>query len=453
MSNAMRWPGAVVLAHGRSPSVAFEPAVLEGASPEITKRVRTVIERRVQWAEHLMGDFVARTVFSGVDANRARRYLWTDAFAVFALSALYCRTREVHYADWTRALIDSVHHVLGRFRPDDLRSGWISGLAEAEGERHPTVGGLRIGKPLPERRSDERADEQLEWERDGQYFHYLTKWMHALDRAAVVLGERRYLEWAIELARAAHRGFVHRPVGSSTTRMYWKMSTDLSRPTVPSMGQLDPLDGLVTFGRLQSARCDDGIDLGGAITELHGMCDGIDCWATTDPLGIGGLLTDAGGLVEMMAAGHRGLDGLLDRILTDLERSLEALAVDGSLALPIDSRLAFRELGLAIGLRSLDSTRAVISANRERFGRPRAAAGVIERLARLSRFSPLAERIEATWLAPAAQRVRSWTAHEDINAVMLATCLVPGVYLLPAGVEANRPPVGGTTCICKENSR
>jgi hypothetical protein len=34
---------------------------------------------------------------------------------------------------------------------------------------------LRIGKQLAERRPGERFDERLEWERDGQYFHYLTR--------------------------------------------------------------------------------------------------------------------------------------------------------------------------------------------------------------------------------------------------------------------------------------
>ncbi len=47
-------------------------------------------------------------------------------------------------------------------RPDDSRRGWISGLGEAEGERHPTLGGLRIGKELPERRAGEPFDERLD---------------------------------------------------------------------------------------------------------------------------------------------------------------------------------------------------------------------------------------------------------------------------------------------------
>jgi len=45
--------------------------------------------------------------------------------------------------------------VLGRHRDDDTRSGWISGLDDEKGKQHPTFGGLRIGKPLNERKPNE----------------------------------------------------------------------------------------------------------------------------------------------------------------------------------------------------------------------------------------------------------------------------------------------------------
>src|SRR5216684_2205383 len=57
-------------------------------------------------------------------------------------------------------------------------------------------GGLRIGKKLPERSAGEPFDEQLEWDRDGQYFHYLTKWMHALDQVARSTKQPRFNLWA-----------------------------------------------------------------------------------------------------------------------------------------------------------------------------------------------------------------------------------------------------------------
>ena len=42
---------------------------------------------------------------------------------------------------------------------------------------------------------------------------------------------------------------------------------------------------------------------------------------------------------------------------------------------------------------------------------------------------PLKDTIERFWSEPAHQHVQSWTAHEDINAVMLATSLAPHGYL------------------------
>jgi hypothetical protein len=56
---------------------------------------------------------------------------------------------------------------------------------------------------INERGPDDFYDERLEWERDGQHFHYLTKWMHALCRASVLSGESKYCHWAFELAQAA----------------------------------------------------------------------------------------------------------------------------------------------------------------------------------------------------------------------------------------------------------
>jgi hypothetical protein len=97
------------------------------------------------------------------------------------------------------------------------------------------------------------VDERLEWDRDGQYYHYLTKWMHALNRAGRVTGASIYTAWAIELAKTAHAGFTYVPPTSSEKRMYWKMSIDLSYPVVRSMGHHDPLDGFITYTALQAA--------------------------------------------------------------------------------------------------------------------------------------------------------------------------------------------------------
>ena len=129
-----------------------------------------------------------------------RRYLWTDAFAVCNFLELFGRTSDQQYLRCAEELIYQVHSVLGRYRADAKRHGWISGLNEESGRRHPTAGGLRIGKPLRERDVTEPFDENLEWDRDGQYFHYLTKWMHALCQAAFLVGDAS--RWAVELGSA-----------------------------------------------------------------------------------------------------------------------------------------------------------------------------------------------------------------------------------------------------------
>jgi hypothetical protein len=142
-------------------------------------------------AAQLMSGFASRTGLYPESQKEQRRYLWTDAFAVCNFIDLFVRTGNKFYRQCATDLIVQVHHRLGRYRADDSRHGWISGLDEAAGKRHPTMGGLRIGKPLRERQASESVDERLEWDRDGQYFHYLTKWMHALCRAALITGLRR----------------------------------------------------------------------------------------------------------------------------------------------------------------------------------------------------------------------------------------------------------------------
>jgi hypothetical protein len=395
-------------------------------------------------AKALMDEYAEATGVVG--AASPRRYLWTDAFGVCTLLGLAAETGTAEYESRARILIDQVHRTLGRHREDDARSGWISGLSETEGERHPTRGGLRIGKRLPERGPGEPFEEGLEWERDGQYFHYLTRWMHALHCAWAHLREEPYLRWARELAETAHGGFV-RDVPGMGRRMVWKMSIDLSRPLVSSMGQHDPLDGLITYLELETAsgteetasgtdgsrgRGGGGVDLRPCVAEAERMC--VDAaWATPDPLGIGGLLTDAGRLGSMIAERNLGERRLMEipprrffgRLLEEGEKSLDLFRRSFSPRAPAERRLAFRELGLSIGLHTLEHA-AGLSAGDPELGRARAIA---------DRHSDLALEIETFWSEPASRRAGTWRDHEDINTVMLATALTPGGYvdLFPGG--------------------
>lgn len=339
-------------------------------------------------AAQLMASYAERTGISGGAASK--RYLWTDAFAV-------CNFLGLGEHDRALALVDRVHHELGRHRTDDTRRGWISGLSEAEGEAHPTLGGLRIGKPLRERGVGDRFDEQLEWDRDGQYFHYLTKWMHALHQAACATANVQLLTWARELADAAHRRFTH-----GSRQMYWKMSIDLKRPQVASMGHHDPLDGYVTCLELAVGGGASGPDLRGAIADFRAMIDD-SALATDDPLGIGGLLVDAYRLAQLDRD-----RGLRDAILGAAHAGLAHYVQQRDLARPASHRLAFRELGLAIGLSAMELMRA-------------------EPLDLLLRVR---DGIVAFWSASEHRESQTYRDHQDINDVMLATALEPRAFLV-----------------------
>jgi len=370
--------------------------------------------------------FAARTGLTGQGPER--RYLWTDAFAVCNYLGLAQATGQSQYSELALKLVDRVHHGLGKHRPDDRRTGWISGLDAQRAEAHPTRGGLRIGKDLPERKPDEPMDDELEWDRDGQYFHYLTQWMHALDQVTRSTGQPVFNLWGRELAETAHRAFVYPVGGAGRRRMYWKMSIDLSYPLVRSMGQHDALDGYVACSQLRAtasgvrgavgppALDDVAADFGSMIDR-----DGLQ---TTDPLGLGGLLWDAHGLAQLADQGAPVDVGLKDKMLEAALDGLEGYARQGHLDESAERRLAFRELGLAIGLRAVAAMRQLATGDGER---SRAGRALLEKL---GAYEPLGARITAFWLEPEHQEASSWTKHRDINEVMLATALAPDGFLL-----------------------
>lgn len=315
----------------------------------------------------MLDDFALRTGLTG--AVQPRRYLWTDAFAVMTWVGLHEVTPEHRYLDLASRLVAQVHEVLG-----------VSGDAQ-----HPVSRGLRIGKRLRERAPNEPYDAQREWDRDGQYFHYLTKWLHALRRMATVTGEQRYTRWALELAQTAHRAFVH-PQG-----IYWKMSIDLSRPQVRTMGAHDPLDGLVQFASLGLER---------EARELAAMCAGRD-FATDDALGAGGLIVDALRLARLGA----GFAPIVARVVRDVTSSIPAAAA--AIRGPAARRLPFRELGFTLGLRAL------------------APLGEHADVTSLRPLVAMAEKLEDFWREAENQNAPTWREHRDINAVSLAASMAP----------------------------
>jgi len=372
----------------------------------------------VEQAADLMHRFMDRTGLTS--SHPPRRYLWTDAFAVCNLLELGRLTGDDRYRALALDLVDQVHHTLGRHRADDSRTGWISGLDARTAEAHPTAGGLRIGKPRPERGPGEPLDNRHEWDRDGQYFHYLTKWMHALDQLSRATGEPRWNGWARELARVAERAFGYRPP-SGGRRLRWKMSIDLSRPLVPSSGQHDPLDGLVTAIQLDATavRLGGEPELGEVVAALGAMIDPHGL-ATGDPLGLGGLLADARRIAQLMRRGAwPSGDRLLAAVIDAVVDGLDHLEPGPARA---ENRLAFRELGLAIGLAGIDGLRADVAALD-------LGAGVHAGLQALARQAPIGAALLAFWSQPEPRASRTWHEHVDIDDVMLATSLIPAGVL------------------------
>lgn len=163
----------------------------------------------------------------GAGGHRGR-YLWTDAFGVVNFISLYGETSSSKYLALARRLVQTVHDVLGKTRDGSDR---LPGATDDE----PLKGGLRIGK------MDETGSDG-----DGQYHHYLTLWMFALNRLSLATKDSSYNDLAIQLAQAIHPKFVSSG-DQGKLRMVWKVSMDMQNVLVPSEGHLDAATGSVIY--------------------------------------------------------------------------------------------------------------------------------------------------------------------------------------------------------------
>jgi len=96
------------------------------------------------------------------------------------------------------------------------------------------------------------------------------------------------------------------------------------------------------------------------------------------------------------------------------------------LSRPASHRLAFRELGLAIGLRALPIIADAITKDGSGFGSRPALRRNVDLLLPYESFS---EKIASFWIPQAQHHDASWQAHQNINDVMLATALMPDMFL------------------------
>ncbi|KAI0844851.1 hypothetical protein F5Y00DRAFT_273526 [Daldinia vernicosa] len=170
----------------------------------------------------------------GAGGHRGR-YLWTDAFGVINFITLSHEKDGIQsqklYLGLARRLADKVHSVLGRTRDGTSR---LRGATDEE----PLKGGLRIGK------LDAEGPDG-----DGQYHHYLTLWMFALNRLALATEEPHWNDLAVQLAKAIHPHFMTKKGGQES--MVWKISMDMRHVLVDSKGNLDDVDGLAVYQLLQ----------------------------------------------------------------------------------------------------------------------------------------------------------------------------------------------------------
>ncbi len=361
----------------------------------------------------LINDYLLRTGVTGSEGNPKHRYLWTDAFAVQACFALSYEPEGKKYRSYALNLIDLVHHALGQYRHDDPRPGWISGMSPDEGKNHPTAGGLRIGKKLTEKKNGEPFNQSMEWERDGQYFHYLTRWFNSLLQAYKETGEKKYARWAAELIKTSER-FISRSQG--LPGISWKMNTDLSRPVVESMGAHDPLEGLVCVINAIEAAPESVIYLDSLKQDFQDLCQDMS-WFTTDALGIGSLLMNTA-IASELSLNRKPLPPNIRPayLFAESLAGIDAYSIlEFNRLKPADIRLPFRECGLSLGFRVLYGIRDRHQSLDVDFNE-------------LGKFLYLVEDIENFWCNPDNQKSQTWLAHRDINEVTLGSSILARFY-------------------------
>jgi len=276
----------------------------------------------------------------GAGGHRGR-YLWTDAFGLVNFLTLHRETHDPTYLVLARRLAGAVHETLGRARTGGSDGGPAPRLLGAT-EAEPLAGGLRIGK--------EHADE------DGQYHHYLTLWMFALDRLANAVGGadgEQYSRLAVQLARAIHPHFV---LGTKDgpRRMVWKVSTDMRTVLVPSEGHLDAATGYVVYRLLQNTAVERlGWAAKGAQEAAPPLAAEIEDYhqlmsregkltASRDPLDLG-----MGLWMCHLFKGEEWARRLGDE---GVRKAGSMLGPKGVMALEPSRRLAFREFGTCMGV-------------------------------------------------------------------------------------------------------
>jgi len=204
------------------------------------------------------------------------------------------------------------------------------------------------------------------------------------------------------------------------------MDISLERVLVPTQGLHDPLDALVTYFELSAgSKRRSEHKLTREIQETRAMV-AVSPLQTRDELGVGALLTSLYRLsLGIKHSNDHHQEGIiLARLIATSNTSLHAYMGINRLEETANSRLAFRELGLAIGLKALELTSNLQIGERNQLN-----DGTKDAFEQLLEYLPIQSRIVNFWSQAKNRTCRSWTDHADINTVMLATALSPLGYL------------------------
>lgn len=172
--------------------------------------------------EFVYGEVESPSFPKGLGPNEAgislgsRRYLWTDAFGVLNYVSLAMKSEDrgsqlekKQYLQAAKKLIDETLFSLGNPMSDAYP------MAEKENGQYK---GLRIGKVHARQESDPGM------QFDGMYWHYLDKFLFALQRYSKCARDESYLQKATTIINDVHSNFFVPNRG-----FHWKLNTDLTR--------------------------------------------------------------------------------------------------------------------------------------------------------------------------------------------------------------------------------
>lgn len=138
------------------------------------------------------------------------------------------------------------------------------------------------------------------------------------------------------------------------------------------------------------------------------------------------MILDACRIAQLIAKGQIRDPSLLETVVHAASMGIESFKISGSLEYPAEYRLAFRELGLSIGLSAVERMLAIIEENPNVFCQMSSLPQIVEGL---REYMPLRETIEMFWMDNKNRQASTWIEHREINMVMLATSLAPNRFL------------------------